>query len=74
MKEDIYESWGSTGSLDQLYIEPRKLQEAGKIMGIELMDHVITGEQNYVSLKEKDCYQGKREKGKMDEAVGLKLN
>jgi DNA repair proteins len=31
----------------------RRLQEAGKIMGIELLDHVITGERNYVSLKEK---------------------
>jgi hypothetical protein len=30
-----------------------RLQEAGKIMGIELLDHVITGEQSYVSLKEK---------------------
>ena len=30
-----------------------KLQEAGKIMGIELLDHVITGERSYFSLKEK---------------------
>ena len=30
-----------------------KLQEAGKLMGIELLDHVITGERSYVSLKEK---------------------
>jgi DNA repair protein RadC len=30
-----------------------RLQEAGKIMCIELLDHVITGEKNYVSLKEK---------------------
>ena len=29
-----------------------KLQEAGKIMCIELLDHVITGERSYVSLKE----------------------
>ncbi len=83
-----------SGSLDQVYIEPRevfmaammkrmlacdaksiiafhnhpsgtpdpsrddidlthKLQEAGKIMGIELLDHVITGERSYFSLKEK---------------------
>jgi DNA repair protein RadC len=83
-----------TGSIDQLYIEPRdvfmaammkrmqacdaksiiafhnhpsgmpepsredilltrRLQEAGKILCIELLDHVITGERNYVSLKEK---------------------
>jgi DNA repair protein RadC len=31
----------------------RSLQEAGKIMGIELLDHVITGERSYCSLKEK---------------------
>ena len=31
----------------------RRLQEAGKIMCIELLDHVITGERNYYSLKEK---------------------
>ena len=30
-----------------------RLQEAGKIMCIELLDHVITGEKNYCSLKEK---------------------
>ena len=78
-----------TGSLDQVYIEPRevfiaammnnaksiiafhnhpsgspepsqddifltrKLRDAGKIMCIELLDHVITGEKNYCSLKEK---------------------
>jgi DNA repair protein RadC len=29
------------------------LQEAGKIMCIELLDHVITGERSYCSLKEK---------------------
>ena len=39
-------------SRDDIYLT-HKLQEAGKIMGIELLDHVITGEQSYVSLKEK---------------------
>ena len=42
----------ATPTQDDIYII-RKLQEAGKIMGIELLDHVITGEKNYVSLKEK---------------------
>jgi DNA repair protein RadC len=78
-----------TGSLDQVYIQPRevfmaammnnaksiiafhnhpsgdatpsredihlsrRLQKAGRIMCIELLDHVITGERNYCSLKEK---------------------
>jgi DNA repair protein RadC len=31
----------------------RKLKEAGKIMCIELLDHVITGELSYFSLREK---------------------
>jgi hypothetical protein len=30
----------------------RRLKEAGKIMSIELLDHLITGERNYISLKE----------------------
>ena len=41
-----------TPSQDDIYLT-RKLQEAGKIMCIELLDHVITGERSYVSLKEK---------------------
>jgi DNA repair protein RadC len=31
----------------------RRLEEAGKIIGIELLDHVIIGDSQYVSLKEK---------------------
>ncbi|GAA4067337.1 hypothetical protein GCM10022410_11900 [Amphibacillus indicireducens] len=31
----------------------RKLVEAGKIMGIELLDHIVIGEDEFVSLKEK---------------------
>lgn len=30
----------------------RRLTEAGKIMGIELLDHIILGEDSYTSLKE----------------------
>ena len=41
-----------TPSQDDIYLT-RRLQEAGKIMCIELLDHVITGERSYVSLKEK---------------------
>ena len=36
----------------------RRLQEAGRIMCIELLDRVITGEGNYVSLKEKGIIRG----------------
>ncbi|HBF38450.1 MAG TPA: DNA repair protein RadC [Firmicutes bacterium] len=39
-------------SHEDIYLTCR-LQEAGKILSIELFDHVITGERNYVSLKEK---------------------
>ncbi len=39
-------------SQDDIFLT-RKLRDAGKIMCIELLDHVITGEQSYVSLKEK---------------------
>ena len=31
----------------------RRLVEAGKIVGIELLDHLIIGSHSYVSLKEK---------------------
>jgi DNA repair protein RadC len=45
-------SGDSTPSREEIYLS-RRLQEAGKIMCIELLDHVITQERNYVSLKEK---------------------
>ena len=31
----------------------QRLSEAGKMMGIELLDHVIVGDNKYISLKEK---------------------
>lgn len=31
----------------------KRLQESGKILGIELIDHIIIGQDNYCSLKEK---------------------
>lgn len=31
----------------------KRLVEAGKIMGIEILDHIIVGEDRYVSLKER---------------------
>lgn len=31
----------------------KRLCEAGKIIGIELLDHVIIGDRKYISLKEK---------------------
>lgn len=31
----------------------KRLVEAGKIIGIELLDHIIVGDDNFVSLKEK---------------------
>lgn len=32
----------------------KRLVEAGKIVGIELIDHIIVGDNNFLSLKEKD--------------------
>ena len=32
----------------------RRLVEAGEIIGIEVLDHVIIGEQRYLSMKERD--------------------
>ena len=40
-----------TPSRDDLFLTQR-LKKAGKIMCIELLDHLITGERDYVSLKE----------------------
>lgn len=31
----------------------RRLVEAGKVMGIELLDHLIIGQDAFISLKEK---------------------
>ncbi|MBK5491917.1 MULTISPECIES: JAB domain-containing protein [Bacillus] len=33
----------------------KRLAECGKILGIELIDHVIIGEHRFVSLREKGC-------------------
>lgn len=35
------------------YIITKKIQEAGILVGIKLMDHVIIGDNRYISLKEK---------------------
>jgi DNA repair protein RadC len=40
-----------TPSRDDLILTQR-LKKAGKIMCIELLDHLITGEEDYVSLRE----------------------
>ncbi len=45
-------SGDATPSRDDIFLTQR-LKKAGKIMCIELLDHLITGEQNYVSLREK---------------------
>ena len=31
----------------------KRLVEAGEIMGIEILDHIIVGDDRYVSLKER---------------------
>jgi DNA repair protein RadC len=34
----------------------KRLAEVGQLMGIELLDHIIIGEQRFVSLKEQDMF------------------
>lgn len=34
----------------------KQLAEAGELMGIELLDHFVIGETNYVSLREEGCF------------------
>jgi DNA repair protein RadC len=34
----------------------RRLDEAGRMLGIDLLDHVIVGDGRYVSLKEKGLF------------------
>lgn len=34
----------------------RRLAEAGRILGIELLDHVVVGEDRYVSLRERGLF------------------
>lgn len=45
-------SGNSTPSREDIEVTKR-LAEAGKILGIELLDHIVIGEGEYVSLKEK---------------------
>lgn len=40
-----------TPSADDVALTKR-LREAGKILGVELLDHIVIGDQSYVSLKE----------------------
>lgn len=35
----------------------KRLRECGKVLGIELLDHVIIGDQRFISLKEKGYFQ-----------------
>ena len=44
-----------TPSRDDINITTR-LKECGKMMGIELLDHLIIGDNRFISLKEKDIY------------------
>ena len=38
----------------------RRLAEAGRILGIELLDHVVVGEDRYVSLRERGLFDPAR--------------
>ena len=45
-------SGDSTPSREDIEVT-RRLSEAGKIVGVELLDHIIVGDRVYCSLKEK---------------------
>ncbi|HIS28876.1 MAG TPA: DNA repair protein RadC [Candidatus Avamphibacillus intestinigallinarum] len=45
-------SYDPTPSQEDIQVT-RRLVEAGKMMGIELLDHLIIGDRKYISLKEK---------------------
>ncbi|MDU4694553.1 MAG: JAB domain-containing protein [Paenibacillus sp.] len=45
-------SGGSTPSSEDIEITER-IRDAGSLMGIELLDHIVLGEGNFVSLKER---------------------
>ena len=34
----------------------RRLKEAGELLGIKVLDHIVTGEKGYVSLKERKLF------------------
>ena len=44
-------SGDSTPSRDDI-ISTKRLKEAGKLIGISLLDHIILGDRKYTSLKE----------------------
>jgi len=35
---------------------PKRLAEAGKITGVEVLDHIIIGDKKYLSLKSEDLF------------------
>ena len=47
--------WVPTPSTEDIEVTKR-IVEAGYIIGIELIDHVIIGDHQYISLKEKDIF------------------
>ncbi len=48
-------SGDSTPSEDDIKLTKR-LAEAGEIMGIDVLDHIIIGEKEHLSLKRKDLF------------------
>ncbi len=48
-------SGDSTPSEDDIKLTKR-LAEAGEIMGIDVLDHIIMGDKEYLGLKRKDLF------------------
>lgn len=53
----VHPSGDPTPSQDDTLIA-RRLKKAGDILSINLLDHLITGEESYISLKEKGVIKG----------------
>jgi len=48
-------SGDSEASKDSVKL-PKRLAEAGKIMGVEVLDHIIIGDKKYLNLKREGLF------------------
>ena len=48
---------GNTDPSEEDLVITKRLVEAGKIMGIEIVDHIIVTNSDYLSFKEKKSYK-----------------
>jgi DNA repair protein RadC len=58
IRVDNHPSGDPEPSADDLRITAR-LQQAGRVVGIEVLDHVVVGDGRYVSLRERGALAGR---------------